>query len=415
MPLIAVGLVAAMGAGAIGIDLVKARALQQTLTLAADAAALAAAPRLPDANAARQAALDYVERNMPSTEFGMVLSPNDVEFGSWDGQNKVFTPDANQGSGTGGTAVRVTTRLSSANGNAMATTLAVVIGVNSMDVVASAVAGRSGMPCILALDPSTSPAMLLDSNADVEAIDCDVHVNSTAVGALRVDSNGALSADGICVGGTAQLPGSGTVSPAPNVFCPGQADPLAGLAPPAYSGCDYNNARYVDSSDTLSPGVYCGGLEIDGNSNVSLASGVYVIKDGPFNVLSNSIVQGSSVTIYLTGSNGLLFFDSNSSISLTAPVSGALEGVLFFQDPGYGGTHRWNGNSTATLQGVIYLPSGKLFSEALNKVTPYRSCTVVIVNEMEFNSNSGVSVDLSNSTCRDALPAAYRRGVILLQ
>ena len=73
----------------------------------------------------------------------------------------------------------------------MATSLASVIGINSLDIAASAVAGRSGMPCILALHPSTSPSMLLDSNADVEAIDCGVHVNSTGVGALRIDSNGA--------------------------------------------------------------------------------------------------------------------------------------------------------------------------------------------------------------------------------
>ena len=213
LPMFAFGLVVATGAAAIGIDLVKARALQQSLVLAADAAALAAAPRLPDADAARQAALDYVEKNMPSAEFGNVLDPADVEFGSWDAQIETFTPSANQGAGTSGTEVRVTTRLSSENGNAMATVFAAVMGINSLDISVSAVAGRGGTPCVLALDPNMSASMLLDSNADVEAISCGVHVNSTAMGALRIASNASLSATEICVGGTADLPGDGPEAP----------------------------------------------------------------------------------------------------------------------------------------------------------------------------------------------------------
>ncbi len=409
MPMIAIGLVIAMGAGAVGIDLVKARALQQSLSLAADAAALAAAPRMPDTNAARQAALAYVEKNMPSAEFGTVLSPSDVEFGDWNAQAKTFTPNAT------GQAVRITTRLASANGNAMATSLAAVIGINSLDIEASAVAGRTGIPCVLALHPSQSPAMLLDSNAKVEAVDCGVHVNSTAMGALRIDSNATLSAAEICIGGTAQMPGNGSAKPTPNEFCAGFTDPLAGMKPPAVGGCDFDEVEIEDSHTTLKPGVYCEGLEIDGTSKVTLSPGVYVIKDGPLSVLSNSALEGSGVTIYLTGSGSQLFFDSNSKISLEAPTSGPFEGVLIYQDPKYGGLHAWNGNSSATLQGVIYLPSGKLFSENENQITPKKSCTVLIVNEMEFNSNSGISIDLTDTVCRSALPAAYRRGVVLLQ
>jgi hypothetical protein len=187
------------------------------------------------------------------------------------------------------------------------------------------------------------------------------------------------------------------------------------LTPPLIGGCDEHNAKYVDSNATLSPGTYCGGIEIDGESNVTLSAGTYVIQDGPFSVLGNSSVEGSEVTVFLTDENGVLFFDSNSSISLTAPTSGEFEGVLFFQDPDFGGTHQWNGNSTTTLRGVIYLPSGKLKSENVNKITPSNSCTVLIANAIEFNSNSGVSIDISSADCRGVLPGPYSRGIVLLE
>lgn len=437
-----------LGAAALAVDYARAITSRQLLASAADAAVLAAVSGLPDEGAVRQIALDYVEKNLPADKFGKALSASDIEFGTWDAECGEFRPTSGGGDGdddddddddfdqagstsasgsassckaaapnfgVAPTAVRLTTRMAPSNGNELDTLFAWVFGRASMEVSASAVAGRGGPPCVLALDPTMSPAMLLDSNAEIETIGCAVQVNSTATGALRIDSNGSLRSTDICVGGTAQLPGSGEVSPEPNEFCPGRSDPMAGLAPPAFGGCDHHNASYVDSNAMLFPGVYCGGLEIDGNSNVTFSAGTYVIQDGPLNVLSNSSITGSEVTIFLTGKDSVLFFDSNSSIALTAPVGGAFEGILFFQDPNSGGVHRWNGNSTTTLRGVIYLPSGKLEAENANKITPMESCTVLIANAIEFNSNSGVSIDITQSSCRSFLPSPYSRGIVLLQ
>ena len=410
--LMALGLTVVLGSAALAIDYARAVTARQMLSAAADAAALAAVSRLPDVDAARQMALDYVEKNLPKAKYGEVLKPDDIEIGTWDPEARMF--NGQQDSSGGVAAVRVITRMADSNETGISTLFAWVFGRDSMDVSATAVAGRGGPPCVLALDPTESPALLLDSNAELEMIGCGVQVNSTSPGALRVNSNGSMLTSGICVGGTAELPGSGEVIPEPREYCPGQSDPLATLTPPLIGGCDEHNAKYVDSNATLSPGTYCGGIEIDGESNVTLSAGTYVIQDGPFSVLGNSSVEGSEATIFLTGENGVLFFDSNSSISLTAPTSGEFEGVLFFQDPDFGGTHQWNGNSTTTLRGVIYLPSGKLKSENVNKITPSNSCTVLIANAIEFNSNSGVSIDISSAGCRGALPGPYSRGIVLL-
>ncbi len=408
----AFGLVVMAAAAMIGIDSGWAAVRQQRLEMAADVAALAAVSRLPDAAAAKKTALTYIKKNMPEDENGKVLAPDDFEVGNWDTTTRTFTPVSG---GAVPTAVRVTTRLATANGNAAKTFFAGLFGTETVDLSATAVAGFGGPPCVMALDPVKSSAMLLDSNAEVVAIGCNVQVNSTANSALRVDSNGSLEAISICVGGSAWLSGSSSVNVEPNEYCPGKSDPMASLEPPAIGGCNHHNARYVDSVEVLLPGVYCNGLEIDADSDITLSAGTYIIKDGPFKVLSNSVITGSDVTIFLTGTDGLLFFDSNSSIALTAPTSGAFAGILFFQDRDFGGIHEWNGNSTTTLRGVIYFPSGRLFSVSLNKITPLHSCTVLIASALEFNSNSGVSIDVTSADCRRALPDPYQRGIVLLQ
>jgi hypothetical protein len=405
-PLIAFGVVVGISGAAISVDLVRGSALQQSLHMAADAAALAAAARLPDATAATEVALAYVEKNMPAAQYGRVLDPADIEFGLWDPKTRTFTPQA----GTV-TAVRVTTRLSQQNENAVGTFFAGVLGRSSIDVAASAIAGRSGAPCVIALDAASSGALALGYNSTLEAEACGVQVNSTSSRALLVSNAATLEAADTCVGGGTTVYGSAT--PEPREYCPGQVDPLASLTAPTYGSCDYSNKVYQAANLTLSPGVYCGGLTIEQASTITLSPGVYVIKDGPLKVLDTSLLEGSDVTIFLTGKKTILNFNDSSSVNLSAPTTGEFQGVLFFQDRAVSNRHNWNGRST-NLVGVIYLPASALTANSNHLVTPYKSCTVMITKTLDLSSGAGISIDLSTPTCRQMLPSPYQRGVTLL-
>ncbi len=414
-PISAVGLIVIFAAGALGVDYVRATALQRSLSMTADAAALAAASALPNADAARSIALEYAEKNMPSSKYGNVLTAADIEIGSWDSDTRTFTPAGDQERVFDGTAVRVTTRAASANGNQASTFFASVVGTEGVDVSISAVAGRGGPPCVLALDPVLAPSLSLSGNVFVETIGCGVQANSTAVGAFSATSSTELQTNDICVAGTADVGRASLLSVEPTEYCVAHNDPLAGLETPIYGGCLENNASYVDVRDTLSPGVYCGGLEIAGESEITLSAGLYIIRDGPLHVLDNAGLRGNGVTIFLTGETSLIYFGANSTISLGAPESGDLEGILIFQDPRYTGLHEWHGNSSAFLRGVIYLPTASLASKSTNSITPENACTVLIANDMTFAGNSGLSIDVTSANCRNALPGPYKRGITLLQ
>lgn len=416
LPLAAGLIIAAVGAATIGVDYARAVATRQFLATAADAAALAAVSRLPDHDAVRATAIAYVQKNLSDARFGTALVPNDIEIGDWDAINGIFVPIDPSDPAAAGSAVRVTTRVSQSNGNALATLFAGVFGIDTMDLAATAVAGRGGPPCVLALDSTVAGAMHMGGSAGLQALGCGVQVNSTATGAMQVKGSAELEATEICVGGTADVKAGNAVQPNPKDFCPGQVDPMTGLTPPEVGPCDPSKATtYVGSDETLQPGVYCGGLDIKAGSNITLEPGLYVIKDGALSLSGNSTIQGEHVTFFLTGDDALVSFKANTTIDLTAPIAGDLTGILFYQDPAYSGTHDWKGNAATNLRGVIYFPEGTLVSKNDNAITPEGSCTVLIAKTLSFMASSGVTIDIRQSNCRSALPGPYNRGIVLLQ
>ena len=60
-----------------------------------------------------------------------------------------------------------------------------------------------------------------------------------------------------------------------------------------------------------------------------MENGIYVIKDGPFSVTSNSTVFGEGVGFYLTGDDAVYNFGSLSDINFSAPEDGPMAGMLF--------------------------------------------------------------------------------------
>lgn len=121
--------------GAIAMDASYLFVVHGQLQTTADAAALAAAGRLPDTNAARSAALKYAGKNMAPGRHGAVLLSTDIVTGAWDPVARTFTPGASPLN-----AVSVTTRRSQSNNNAVKTFFATVLGLDQVEMSATAVA-----------------------------------------------------------------------------------------------------------------------------------------------------------------------------------------------------------------------------------------------------------------------------------
>ena len=196
--------------------------------------------------------------------------------------------------------------------------------------------------------------------------------------------------------------------------CPPQPDPLIDLEAPEVGGCDFTDSNFFNHHGTLQPGVYCGGLQISGLSDVTLAAGTYVIKDGPLMLTGSSEITGDGVSFFLTGEDALIRFQEMSTLTLRAPTSGPMQGILFFQDRNFDGHHLWDSEAPTELYGTIYLPEGRLLSQSSSAITPVDSCNVLIMRSMKFTFKSGVSIDMTRDDCKDYLPSAVLGAVALL-
>ncbi len=396
IPLVALTIVVATAMAAFAVDLSYVYRTQSQLLTVAEAAALAAASKLPDETDALDLALEYAGLNLESARFTGAVEAADVRFGSWDQSTATFTEDSS------GEAVEVTASLTGQKGNAIPSFLGVVLGRDQFDVSTTAIATTSpGSPaCITALDPNGSKALWLDSNAEIQVNGCEIVVNSNHGRALYAESNSAiLDAERVCVVGGTFTSENSTINPAPENGCPPVVDPFAHLTEPLYGGCDYNNLTFEEENTTLSPGVYCGGLRIRSNSNVTFNPGIYIIKNGKLVIEQNSTASGVGVGFFLTGGSGRLEFTSNAIVDFTAPSSGPLEGVVFFQDRNYGGTHKIESNNVSDLLGAIYLPEGNLELNSNGAISPMGGCTRIIAHRILFEQNSTLNLDADFSQC----------------
>jgi hypothetical protein len=181
-------------------------------------------------------------------------------------------------------------------------------------IKASATAKLSGsMPlCLLALDPKAPTTVSLEASASMTATGCMVYSNSTNKNGFQAKDNAKLTAGLVCTAGGKVKTKGATVTPEPVTDCPTMGDPLRSRVPPQDTMCRFNDTVISGAIQTLQPGVYCKGLKITSGAQITLASGVYIIKDGPLIVDKGAMLAGTQVGIYLTGPGSNLTFATDS-------------------------------------------------------------------------------------------------------
>ncbi len=409
-PILAMVMLVATAGAALAVDMARAYALKSDLQAAADAAALAAAFMLPDTDAARKAAARAVSQNLPGHED--LLRPGDFKFGLWDAASHSVI----QGGGAN-SAVKVTVQRKSSRGNGVNMLFAGVLGSDAMDVAASATAGKRGVACLIALDPKGN-GLVLSDDSHLKLIECGAQINATGKEALLVENKSTLLSDSVCVGGRAKIKGKAEVSPTPSEYCPPHADPLAGLVLPEFGACTDDHVEYDDKTITLNADrVFCGGLKISGKSRITLQPGLYVMDNGKLEIKDDAVLEGEGVTILLHGEKAELDIKNRASLQLTAPTDGELQGLLIVQSEGDAEKpkeNKWDSEALSELTGVVYLPDGRFTSFISANITGTEACFVLIAKEMKLEGKAEMSIDLSNSACRNSLPNAFSRSVVLL-
>jgi hypothetical protein len=157
-------------------------------------------------------------------------------------------------------------------------------------------------------------------------------------------------------------------SPQPMVEVEPVDDPYAHLPVPIPGPCVDVASKLMQANVTLEPGTYCGGLDIKADSNVTLSPGIYIMKDGQFNVNSGARVRGEEVMIAFVGADSYLHLLSQADVKLTSPKTGTYKNMQFMSDRVLSKSkhgEEWTtilGGAKLEFDGVLYLPEQQFWA-----------------------------------------------------
>ena len=272
--------------------------------------------------------------------------------------------------------------------------LSSIIDVGYQTIVARAVAyGTANDTCVWALNPSVGGAVTVSGGAQV-TLDCGMFVNSSSSSALSQSGSSCLNATEAKVAGGY----SGTcVSPTPSTGVPQIEDPLSWVEGPSYSACDVNNKVKVNAGETktLSPGVYCGGIEAQSGGTLHFSPGLYILNGGGLTFSSSATVTGTDVNFYLTefnGQSGTISIAAGATVDLSAGSWGGLDGILFYHDRNSpsGLSHSIAGGATMNLDGILYFPNQNIKFAGGSSLDATSS--IIIADTVTFTGNTEIGL-----------------------
>ena len=280
-----------------------------------------------------------------------------------------------------------------------------ILGLPSAKVSARAVAGVQDSPnCIYALSQTGTGLATNGSGSSLSAA-CGIVVNSSAASALNAGA-GAVFGTSVAITGTYNGSCSSSEPSGCRTGVPPQPDPLAQLADPQFSGCDFGEPTPVKVSGgvvSLNPGVYCNGISITSGASVTFQPGVYILNGGGLSVNGNSTIQGSGVTFYNTARGKYVYAAVNLTGGtlgfLNAPTSGPTGGILFFQDrtitPKSGkSTNVIAGSSNLNFTGTFYFPTTDLTFSGGGQVSA--NYTIFVARTITVGGNTTLSANFSS-------------------
>lgn len=339
----------------------------------------------------------------------------------------------------------------------------VATGTKAVTAQAVAEISGGGYVCMVGLSPTEPSTLEMHDKARVTAEKCAIYSNSRSSSSLRLANSARVKADLVCVAGGVAGATSAVTPNAPIEDCPPLTDPLrdrpepnvglltcdnilgagsllgsdllgkdgellnpkdllgkGGLVGGVLSGEALKKKNLLESiaggdlvgnlapgllitgKTELEPGVYCGGINIIGG-DVKLKPGTYIMNNGGIVVANGGKLVGENVGFYLTGALGLstIQFAPSTTISLTAPKTGDMAGMMFFEDRDvlFKFPHIIASNDARNLVGTIYLPGNTLEINSTQPLADKSDYTVIIARKFDMKDGPELvlNTDYENS------------------
>ena len=293
-----------------------------------------------------------------------------------------------------------------------------VFGSGAIPISARAVARGMLAPyssaSIIVLDTAGKDAFNM-SNGTLTA-NGSIMVDSSNVEALIMNNGTLIDASGIKInGGYKQNNGTMTVTPVTGVAPVSDPIAAAGIVAPTTTGLTVQSSSQlqIGGNATLSPGVYTGGIKINGNGIITMSSGIYYLQGGglTMNLSSPGSLTGTGVMIYNDPlqTSDTININANGTINLSPMTSGTYAGITMFQNNAVAAAPTITSTGPTTIKGTLYFPNADLtITGTGTSTTSHLIGTLYIVDDLTF-SNGYVSVDSTQG------PVASDRKLNLVQ
>lgn len=373
--LFALSAIPLFGAAGVALDYGHAHSAKAELQAAADAAVISASKADTDSSARANIAKSVFASNVANRAFIASAIP------------KVTTT-------SGGVSLTASA--------SVPTSFTRVFGYQKIEINAtsSAAAGKNfgggGPACVLALSETDDGAFYVNGTTSFEAINCSVYSNSNAAESLRAVGDPTVSAKSFCTVGGYDI--NGNFLPLPTAGCSAVPDPFAHLPAPASDECDgTEKATVVKKGEyTLSPGTYCGGLELMAQADATLEPGIYVVKGGPLIFRSGSATVAHGVVFYVTGTKAGVSVDGGADLDLIAPATGIYKGMAMMQDAAANPytISEIQGGGAVKLSGALYFPTQSLQIGGNGNLGQNADAWAIVAHKVQLKGNGTVRIEV---------------------
>lgn len=273
-------------------------------------------------------------------------------------------------------------------------TIMALFGTDSANVGTRSVALRNstGRFCVLALDNSAAQAMYLSNNAELPDDTCGVAVNSNSSTAVHMRNNAVIEGP-VNTRGETDLANNAEINGALTEHGPMIADPYADVEHQAAPSCTSQQSTGKNNLTlNFTPGRWCSGWDFMNNVTVNLAAGTYYI-DSKLAIKNNVVINGTGVTLIVNG-NYAMDIGNNAVLNVSAPTSGAYQGLVFFgrRDGTSTVLQKFSNNTVLNITGAVYFPN-QILEFDNNGTTAAQGCTHVIGRMVRIMNNAMLKND----------------------
>ena len=287
------------------------------------------------------------------------------------------------------------------------------VGGKTINVGTSAVAQSnvSSQTCVYALNNKANGAIDLNGTVNVTT-SCPVQANSASGSAVRSVGGARMSTSSMGV--TGNYKGS-AFTPPPKTGATALPDPYASLPFPTAGSCVALSGGSIKASTTISPGTYCGGLNISSGAVVTMTPGIYIFTNGDFKVEGGAQVSGTEVMLAFDGKGAKFWLSGGAIMKVTSPKTGTYMNMQFMENPTNVAGNTWvsiGGNSQLTYDGTMYFPLSNIWVFGGSIVNGNSPTVSMVGDKLWFQDNSTINLTQLNTR---GLPISQRIGAVLVQ